>query len=609
MRPLHHLLTLFVMLLLLPEPLSAQVKKNEPVDTVVQSVKEYSEKDGFFSKLVKGVLVNDDIKEPANALSGRDVKLIKKFTGKIIRNIQVDVLDVFGASVDDPYDSIRTWFQDRGNSLHMKTHEWLIKNKLLFSEGFILLPYDIHESERIIRQSPYVYDVRIIPQKISDNSDSVDIMVYVQDIWSMNGGVSYNPGSKSGNVAFNDLNFLGFGNEFKGGPKFNKELNHGWDWDGSYTVDNIKRTFISANVYYLSQRDRQQYGFRIGRDFFSPVIEWGGGLGQQWQNTKYPYLIDHNGLAETARYNQQDYWLGYAFDLKPFDTADGYQNRFNVAGRITRTVFSQKPEFDTMNVFQNTTFYLGRIGYSVRTYYTDNYIFGLGKTEDIPLITMVELLFGVEQGANSSRPYLGIKTGYSFYEEHLGYFYGGVQNGAFKSNGKWLSRTSIIETLFFSDLLGTGRYRWRHYIGSRYSYTYDPLRPQDILNINNDGGLRGFSDGELLGNKKLVLNYEADIFVPLKFLGFKLAIITFADFGLIASTNNSLFASRLYQGYGIGFRIKNENLIFPPIQIMFGFYPATPPSGGEHFAMFHQGALYYHLNQFQFSTPSIVSTE
>jgi hypothetical protein len=262
-----------------------------------------------------------------------------------------------------------------------------------------------------------------------------------------------------------------------------------------------------------------------------------------------------------------------------------------------------------MNAFQNTTFYLGRIGYAVRTYYKDSYIFGLGKTEDIPLITMIELLYGVEKGANTSRPYFGIKTGYSFYEEHLGYVYGGGQNGAFRSEGKWLGRTSIVELLYFSDLIGTGKYKLRHYIGSRYSYSYDPIRPQDILNINNEGGIRGFSDGELLGNKKAVLNYEADIFVPLKFLGFKLAIITFADFGLIASPNSSLFASQLYQGYGFGFRIKNENLIFPPIQFMFGFYPNTPQSGDKHLQMFNQGSLYYHLNQFQFSAPSIVSVE
>ena len=100
-------------------------------------------------------------------------------------------------------------------------------------------------------------------------------------------------------------------------------------------------------------------------------------------------------------------------------------------------------------------------------------------------------------------------------------------------------------------------------------------------NINDQGGLRGFSESYLTGNKKLVFNYEADIFVPLKLLGFQLAVIIFADFGLISSSKSSLFASTLYQGYGFGFRIRNEHFIFPPFQLMFGFYPNTPQAGGR----------------------------
>jgi hemolysin activation/secretion protein len=236
-------------------------------------------------------------------------------------------------------------------------------------------------------------------------------------------------------------------------------------------------------------------------------------------------------------------------------------------------------------------------------------VFGLGRTEDIPLIAMIELLFGLEKGAGFSRPYYGIKTGYSFHNDHLGYFYGGFQSGAFRSHEEWLNRSSILELLYFSDLYAVGKFKWRHYIGSRYSYSFDPSRPQDGLNINGQGGLRGFSDSYLRGNRKLVLNYEADVFVPLRFLGFQLGVILFADFGLISSSNSSLWSSVLYQGYGLGFRIRNEHLVFPQFQFMFGFYPNTPQGSEEHFTMFQQSSMFYRFNQFQFSVPSIVSVE
>ena len=601
-----------VLTLFMSECLTAQEEELETRDSssnIVQDVKDYSRKDNFFSRLVKVFLVEENEQQPGSTRPGADRDIIRTFSGKVIRKINVDILDVFGASVDNPRDTVRNWLQNGGNSLHIETKEWLITNKLLFSEGKVFVPFDIEESERIIRQSPYVFDVRIIPQEIENNADSVDIMIYVQDIWSIYGGVTYSPGNRTGRTWLSDINFLGFGNELRGGFKLDRELTHGWDWDGGYYVNNIGNTFVAANVFYASVPTSQKYGIMISRDFISQVITWGGGISQLWQNTTYPGLRDTLGLVETARDNQQDYWLGYAFDVRPFDPAPVYQNRFNIAGRVTRTVYSEKPAFDPLNLFQDNTFYLGRVGFSNRTYYQDRYVFGLGRTEDIPLITMIELLFGLEQGPRSSRPYYGLKTGYSFHNSHLGYLYGGFQTGAFRSDEKWLNRTSILELLYFSNLYAVGNYAWRHYIGSRYSYSYDPSRPQDVLNINDQGGLRGFSDSFLRGNKKLVLNYEADVFVPLKFLGFQLAVIVFADLGLISSINSSLFASRLYQGYGFGFRIRNEHLIFPQFQFMFGFYPNTPQASGEHFNMFQQRSIFYRFNQFQFSIPSVVSVE
>ena len=606
------ILAVSILALCTSERMAAQTKQDETRDssgTVVQDVIEYSKRDNFFSRLLKTFVVVDDEQQAGTIHPGSNRKMLHSFTGKVIRDITVEILDVFGGSVDSPNDTVRSWLQTGGNSLHVNTKEWLITNSLLFSQGEAFVPFDIEESERIIRRSPYVYDVRILPQKIATSADSVDIIVYVQDLWSIYGGVTYSPGNGTGRTWVNDINFLGFGNELKGGVEVNQAFPHGWDWNGGYSVNNIGKTFIAANIFYSSVIDRQEYGIMVGRDFISQVFSWGGGVSQVWQTSRFPAVIDTLGLVETARHNRQDYWLGYAFDARPFDPTTVYQNRFNIAGRVTRTVYSERPARDTLDLFQDNTFYLGRVGFAYRTYYQDRYVFGLGRTEDVPLITMIELLFGLEQGAKSSRPYVGFKAGYSFHTDHLGYLYGGFQTGAFRSNEQWLNRTSILELLYFSDLSAIGNYRWRHYFGTRYTYSYDPARPMDALNIDNQGGLRGFSDSDLRGNKKLVFNYEADFFVPLKFLGFQLAVILFADFGLISSIDRSLSASTLHQGYGFGFRIRNEHLIFPQFQFMFGYYPNTPQASGERFAMFQQGSTFYRFNQFQFSVPSIVSTE
>ncbi len=577
-------------------------------ETVVQAVKDYSEEDNIFSKLVKSVLVQDDELVHTTALDP-DRKKIRLYTGKFIRNINIEVLDVFGGSVDHPKDSVRSWLEETGNSVHLNTKEWIIKDMLIFAEGDKFIPFDVKESERIIRLSPFVYDVRIIPQRIKNNPDSVDVLVYVQDKWTINGSASIQPSQKNGSVSLSDLNFLGFGNQFKAGLAVDHNLPHGWDWNASYSINNIERTFLSSTVNYASDQFHEQYGVSIGRDFFSPIIDWAGGIAQDWVNTRYPEYLNPSGLVETVRYNQQDYWLGYAFDFRKVDSTKENQNKFNIAGRITRTVYSQKPILDSVDQFQNNTFFLGRIGFANRTFYEDQYVFGLGVTEDIPLVQMIALLFGFDEGSNSSRPYYGIKTGYSLHDDSLGYLYGGFQFGAFQSGGKWLNRSVLLDILYFSNLNAIGNWKWRYYIGSNYSYSFDPLSPQDILNINNGSGLRGFSDNYLKGTKRQLLNYEGDFFSPLKLVGFKLAIIMFADFGMISSNDRSMFTSKVFQGYGVGFRIQNEHLIFPSFQFMFGFYPNIYQADGVHYALFHESTTYYQFNKFQFSSPTIVSVQ
>ncbi|MGE5807098.1 MAG: hypothetical protein ACM34M_14995, partial [Ignavibacteria bacterium] len=601
--------TLSFLTILKPEFLAAEVKRTEPADTSksVQEVKEYVKKDNFFSRLLKLILVNDDRKQSRSALLEADRKKIRKFEAKIIRRIKIKVLDLFGTSVNNP-DTLPSWLEQTGNSLHINSKDWIIKNQLIFSEGEKVIPFNILESERIIRENPYIYEVRIIPQTIKNNPDTVDIIVYAQDIWSLNVNAEYSSANKTAGPSIKNINFLGFGNEFKGGLKFDPNYLNGWDWNGSYSFSNIKRTFLTANIYYESDVNQQQYGISIGRDFFSPIIRWAGGIGQHWLRTRYPEILNSSGIMETVRYIQQDYWLGHAFDIKQIPTTKENQNKFNISGRIIRNNYTNKPKSDTLYLFQNNTFYLGRIGFLDRRYYQDNYIFGLGRTEDIPLLQMISFLFGYENGINYKKNYYGLKTGYSFYDDSLGYFLGSFQIGAFRGNKKWLERASIFELFYFSNLNSLGRWKWRHYLKTSYSYSFDPLMPWDILNINNEHGIRGLPDGSLKGTKKFVLNYELNVFVPIKFLGFKLALITFADFGLISSNNNSLFASKLYQVYGIGFRIKNEHLIFPAFQLMFGFYPNTL-NGDDHFNIFQQSSFYSGFNKFQFSVPSIVTAE
>src|ERR1035437_70929 len=116
---IYRTLTFCILIMSMSGLLTAQtqnIELNDSSKTVVETVKDFSEKDNFISRFLKTILVNDDVvTQHGNTIHDADKKLIRKYTGKIIRKINVEVLDVFGASVDHPKDTVRSWLQDNGN--------------------------------------------------------------------------------------------------------------------------------------------------------------------------------------------------------------------------------------------------------------------------------------------------------------------------------------------------------------------------------------------------------------------------------------------------------------------------------------------------------------
>lgn len=598
MKSIFRLILILNFLLVINNLLLCQ-EPQQDTSGVFNKVKRFTEKDNFFSKLLRNIFVFED----ESFDTGEEVtRNYNKFSGKIIRKINVNVLDVFGASVNHPNRQPNSWLQKTGNAIHYETRDWLIKNKLLFDKGEQLYPFEVSESERLIRQSNYVYDVRISVRPAT--KDSVDVNVIVQDLWSITGNANYSPSDKSGYLTLRDLNFLGFGTELSSTVRFGNIYPQKWNWDGTIIMNNIQRTYFTGQVYHYSFGKDINYGISVNRDFISPVINWAGGAGLNWINSYPLFLTDSSFFTQNLAFNQQDLWIGYAFDFLPFKVGRINYNRLNIALRSISTLYTNKPEQDTLGIFQNNILYLGRIGYSYRQFYKDRYIFGLGRTEDIPAGYLFELILGIENGELRKRPYYGIRAGLSSFGES-GYIYGGFQTGAYRNGTGWKSGIISADIFYFTKLLSLGNLKWRHFFWNRYSFRYDPITQGQLLSINEGNGIRGYAV-DLLGNKKYVLNYENNIFIPLNILGFQLAFVTFADFGLLASKNQDLFNSKLYQGYGIGFRIRNEHLIFPPIQFVLGIYPGRKSPGQTEFTFYHQNPSFYQFNNFQFTKPSVI---
>lgn len=516
---------------------------------------------------------------------------------KIVRRIIFRRLNSFGYSISDTIRQPHNFLEKAGNSIHIKTHRGRIRNKLLFKTGEALEPQALSESERLLRQTEYLLDARVVVEEKTNTQDSVDIIVTTKDVFSLGGSVAFNTNNGAGRVSLNDINFLGLGHQFRNTYQFGLDsIRRSWTYTGSYTIENIYNTYVAAQVVYLNEIHYQEKGLSVYRDFYTTNTKYAGAMHIKWYNLPIQVRnYDGNNRRLNIDFSRQDVWFGKSFRLKSYDL--GYESRARIitAGRLIATNYTNSPNAD----YQNNVLYLGGIGYSFRKYYRDQYLFGFGRTEDVPAGSLIALSAGYEVGDLYNRPYVGAKMAFGKYSTNFGYLYFDAQFDSFIRGKKWEQGEFSSEMLYFTKMLTVGNWQWRHFIWNRTSIGINRKYGENILSISRQEGVRGFrTPGR--GTRKFVLNYESSLFTPFSFLGFRLALVNFADVAWLSDGNGSNpFRAKPFQGYGLGIRFRNEYMAFNTIQILLGYYP----QGNSPFKTYNSTRPYYDFNDFRFTQP------
>ncbi|MDQ3290689.1 MAG: hypothetical protein M3Q05_05300, partial [Bacteroidota bacterium] len=117
-------------------------------DKIIKDLKAYSKRKTIMGRLIKAVFRFDRKPEPA-AVNPQILNYqFPQHHYKVVRNIYIKSLDAFGYSINDTTRVPVNFLEKAGNSLHVKTHQGRIRNKLLFKQGEPLEPLDLSESER-----------------------------------------------------------------------------------------------------------------------------------------------------------------------------------------------------------------------------------------------------------------------------------------------------------------------------------------------------------------------------------------------------------------------------------------------------------------------------
>lgn len=552
-------------------------------------------------------------RKPATRTAERPNDPYRRYDGRYIGNIRFTRLDPFGPRVNDTLRKPSNWVERSANSLHATTKKYVIRKSLLFRKGDVLNSAQISDNERILRQTPNLLDARIYVLPRQNDADTVDILVVTQDVLSTSGGASGD--LRSGAVDLNENNFFGLGHELQTRTTYRSQLNPytespiGWGFRGMYRVPYIANTFITGQVDFIREWDFQREGVLLRREFISPQIRYAGGL-EVSRNRRlmqtYPLIPDSSSVLYPYNFRLIDAWLGRAFRLNVGSDRFRERTRLVTAIRSSRYDFFDRPvvRADTNQILEDRTQNFFSIGISTRNYLRDVQVFGFGRTEDIPYGSLFSITGGMDQGEFKYRYYLGAKASHGRYYNRFGYLLATFEAGSFVRTGHWEQGVLRAEVNYFSRLFSLKTTQIRQFVDLRFTKGIGRF-DREFIDISGRNGIRGIGSAALRGSKGLVLNLETVFFTPITILGFQLAGFLYADFGYITPTDVNVFKGELFQGYGIGLRVRNENLAFNTFQFRIGLYPNIP-NNNQAFRTDFSGIPRTRLPDFIFSAPEVV---
>ena len=506
-----------------------------------------------------------------------------QYNGKYIRNIQIQQIDVFGPSVYDTSLRPRTWIGRNANNLHINTHPQVLKNKLLIKPGDKLDAYSLADNERIIRGLPYIQDVHIIV-KDRPGTDSVDITIVTKDLWPIGFGMELSS-AESGNAGIWNKNIFGFGNEFNNFLFWDSKKSPALGFMSDYKVNNFGKSFISADIQYKYLEPERSFMVNLSRNFFSPNIKYAGGLGfANIYTRKDIAFYDTTLLDIPVKYNHIDAWLGRSFRIPQLDYSKSTRTTLVISARVFKDNYYKRPKTteNSLYAYYNKTLTLGSIGLSSQGYFRSRLIYGFGRTEDIPYGVLLKFTGGYEVNEFGNRFYTGLSFSEGHFINRLGYFYNRIRFGGFINSGQLEQGVLSYSNKYFSPLFTKNRFKYRIYFNLNYTLGINRFQ-DEFLTINGNEGLTGFTSDQLKGVKKLVGNFESDVFTPYYLYGFRFVFFGFGEIALIGNKGTSVFNNPVYSGIGLGIKIRNERLVFNTLQLRFTYYPISPQGSKVHY--------------------------
>ncbi|HYG20503.1 MAG TPA: hypothetical protein VD816_16300 [Ohtaekwangia sp.] len=505
-----------------------------------------------------------------------------RYNGKIIRHIRIRHTG-FERSIYDSSRTIKNRITNLANSLHVNTRESVIRDNLFFHENKPLNPYLLADNERYLRDLDFILDSKIIVRRIKGVRDSVDIEVVTRDVFSL--GVTGSARSIDAvTVGAYDANLLGMGQRLQVDAAFEVDRRPFTGFDIVYRKSSIGGTLINGSIGYtqidngrsIGEENEYAYFIRLDRPLVSPYSRLAGGL-EISRNWSVNVFKSPDSLFRLYRYNVQDLWTGYNLGVKGVAKN---RNRHFVAARYFRQHYSTqpaRPEDQLRPIYNDQKFLLGELTFYKQNFYKTRYLYGFGRTEDVPYGHNIAFTAGWTEEFGVERTYVGAsavkgvvnKRG-DFYEAETGF-------GTFYNKKKPEDTFLYLSALYYSKLMTIEGWKVRQLVRVGYAKAYDN-RLRELLSLYNQ--LQGFRPDSLYGHQRIFLRTETTLFTDWRLVGFRFAPFLSLENAWLKPRDIRRGFGDFYWGTTGGIRIRNENLIFGTIELRALYFP-NPPLGTD----------------------------
>jgi len=532
-------------------------------------------------KLSQKIIRSITTSEKDTTINQKSEQAFMPYKGKIVRKIIIQKIGFERSIYDTSKRKITNTITHLANTVHTNTRVQVIKDNLFFREKKPLDPYKLADNERHLRDLDFILDATILVKPVRQSRDSVDVIVITRDVFSLGG--SFTPSSADRyRIGVYDANLAGMGQRLEFNALYDAVRDPTLGYQFLYSKNSVAGSFINATLSYTQLNNGASLGLenenavylRLDRPLVSPYTRMAGGA-------EFSYNWSVNVFNKTAadfrnyQYGIRDFWVGYNVGVQNRTTN---RNRHFIALRSFNQHFSERPQqpIEEFNpIYNDQSFVLGEVSFFNQNFYKTRYIYGFGRTEDVPYGRQLTLVAGSVKQFNRTRPYVGAEIGKSFVRKNGDFTTLNAGIGGFYYNNEPEDVAVVVSASVFSRIIELQRHKMRHSINIAYSAIINQTDFLTPLRINSEFGLRRFPADSLIGNKRLGIHAESVLFTPLTIIGFRFAPLLFADMAMIAPKNQNLFRQQAYFGLGGGIRTRNENLVFGTIELRFYYFPVV----------------------------------